>query len=112
MLAMMRVVAWSLLLAVTALTFVPAMLRPVTGLGHAVEHFTIFLLMGVAFGLGYRRYVYAIGLALVVCAGALEVLQILIPGRHARLSDFVVDALGACIGIAVSQWSPRPEPST
>jgi VanZ family protein len=102
---MMRIAAWSLLLAVTALTFVPALLRPVTGFGHDLEHFAIFFLTGAAFGLAYRRHAWSIGLAMIVCAGALEVLQIPIPGRHARLSDFLIDALGACLGVAVSQWS-------
>ncbi len=32
-------------------------------------------------------------------AGLVEVLQFLAPGRHARLSDFVVDALAACAGL-------------
>jgi len=36
------------------------------------------------------RYFTAIGLALF--AGAIEVAELLVPGRHARLSDFVVDA--------------------
>jgi VanZ family protein len=103
---MMRIAAWSLLLAVTALTFVPALLRPVTGFGHSIEHFAIFFLMGGAFGLAYSRHAWSIGLAMIVCSGALEVLQLLMPGRHARLSDFLIDALGACIGVAVSQW-PR-----
>jgi VanZ family protein len=29
-------------------------------------------------------------------------LQLWMPGRHARLEDFVVDALAACAGIAVA----------
>jgi len=34
--------------------------------------------------------------------GALELLQLLMPGRHARLEDFIVDAIAACAGIAVA----------
>ena len=109
--AMTRVLAWSLLLAVAALTFVPPRLRLVTGFGHDLEHFAMFLLLGAAFGLAYRRHLYVVGLALVVCAGALEVLQIPIPGRHARLSDFLVDALGACIGVWLSRRVARPVPA-
>jgi VanZ family protein len=33
--------------------------------------------------------------------GALELLQLLVPGRHARLEDFIVDAIAACAGIVV-----------
>ena len=35
----------------------------------------------------------------IVYTGLIEVLQFLAPGRHARLSDFVVDALAACAGL-------------
>jgi VanZ family protein len=67
--------------------------------------------MGLAFGAGYRCHAYPIGFALVAGAGALEMLQVLVPGRHARLSDFVVDALGACFGVAISRWLARPLPA-
>jgi VanZ family protein len=39
---------------------------------------------------------------LVIFAGAIEFAQIFAPGRHARISDFLVDAFAACIGVAVS----------
>jgi VanZ family protein len=103
----LRLTAWLLLLAVTVLTFVPAVLRPVSGLGQNVEHFTIFVLMGAAFAVAYRRYAYSIGLALLVFTGILELLQLFVPGRHARLSDFVVDALGVGVGMAAGAWLSR-----
>ena len=34
---------------------------------------------------------------LVIFAGAIEIAQVLIPGRHARLSDFLVDAVSMCV---------------
>ena len=49
----------------------------------------------------------------ILASGArdlLEVLQLLVPGRHARLSDFVVDALAACAGLAFAaglDWAIR-----
>jgi len=39
----------------------------------------------------------------VLFAGAIELAQLFVPGRHARLSDFTVDALAARIGLAASQ---------
>jgi VanZ family protein len=54
-----------------------------------------------------------------VMIGAIEILQIWAPGRHARLEDFVVDALACCVGLAVAasldwaiQRSRRPNPGT
>jgi VanZ family protein len=37
--------------------------------------------------------------ALSFCGG-LEVAQLFIPGRHARISDFAVDVIAALMGIA------------
>jgi VanZ family protein len=103
----LRLIAWLLLLTVTVLTFGPAVLRPVSGLGQNAEHFTIFVMMGAAFALAYRRYAYSIALALLVFTGALELLQMFVPGRHARLSDFMVDGLGVCVGMAAGAWLSR-----
>ena len=48
--------------------------------------------------MGYpRRLVLCLTLALLF-AGGLELLQVLVPGRHARLVDFAVDTLGAWTG--------------
>jgi VanZ family protein len=50
--------------------------------------------------------------------GLLEILQFWAPGRHARLEDFAVDALTACVGLAIAaglDWairrSRRPNPA-
>jgi VanZ family protein len=43
--------------------------------------------------------------AIVFCA-ALELLQLAVPGRHARFSDFLIDAGAACFGIAIA-WFVR-----
>jgi VanZ family protein len=43
--------------------------------------------------------------------GVLELLQFLVPGRHARLEDFIVDAIAACIGFVIAaliDWITRP----
>ena len=111
---MMRVLAWLLIAAVTALTLVPPALRPVSGLPHAAEHAVIFFAMGAALALAYPRRGYALGVAAVLFAAMLEVLQMVTPGRHARLSDFVIDAAGICAGIALAaavERMRRPKPS-
>jgi VanZ family protein len=94
----LRVVAWLLAGAIVVLSLVPASYRPITEAPHNVEHLAIFLTAGLAFGLGYPSRRLLQGLALIVFAGAIEVAQLWDPGRHARLGDFVVDALGACAG--------------
>jgi hypothetical protein len=36
---------------------------------------------------------------LVFFSGAVEIAQLFVPGRHARLSDFIVDALAITVGV-------------
>jgi VanZ family protein len=36
---------------------------------------------------------------LVIFAGTVEIAQLFVPGRHARLSDFIVDALAISAGL-------------
>ena len=95
-----RFAAWTVLSAIVMLTYVPPAWRVVTGAPHGAEHFAIFMLAGGFFALGYRRNLAALGILAIVFTGLLELLQLFVPGRHALPSDFAVNALGACIGIA------------
>ena len=101
-----RIFAWCLAITIVVLSVVPPGLRPETAAPHVLEHFLIYLVVGFAFGLGYDRRRSLLAILLVVFAGSVEILQLFVPGRHARLSDFIVDALALCIGlIAVSPLS-------
>jgi len=62
----------------------------------------MFFLIGSAFALGYSRHDYPLCGAAFAFAGLLELLQLFVPGRHARLSDFAIDALSALLGIALA----------
>jgi VanZ family protein len=97
-----RLVGWFLALVIIVLSLVPPWLRPETGMPHDLEHFMIFLATGVAFGFGYSHRPIAVMITLVIFAGVLELAQTLAPGRHARLSDFIVDALALCVGVAIA----------
>ena len=98
----LRIIAWLLTAAVTFATLGPPSYRPHSYLGQDGEHALAFVLVGLAFGLAYpRRRLLTAGLA-VILIGVLELLQLWMPGRHARLEDFIVDALAACAGIAVA----------
>ena len=98
----LRIIAWLLTAAVTFATLGPPRYRPHSDLGQDGEHALAFVLVGLAFGLAYTRHrLLTAGIA-VVLIGVLEMLQLWMPGRHARLEDFIVDALAACAGIAVA----------
>jgi VanZ family protein len=95
-----RALTWVASLAIVVLSIVPAGDRPVTGFGQSLEHFAVFALAGAVFAIGYRfPPMRLLVLAIFFCAG-IELLQVPLSTRHARLSDFLVDSVGACFAIA------------
>jgi VanZ family protein len=98
----LRIVAWFLTAAVTVATLGPPRYRPHSELGQDGEHALAFVLVGLAFGLAYTRHRLLTATIAVVLIGVLELLQLWMPGRHARWEDFIVDALAACAGVAVA----------
>jgi VanZ family protein len=96
-----RVCSWLLGFAIILLSVVPADLRPITA-AHGVEHSVIFFLLGFALGLGYPGRYRLSAIVILIFTAAIELLQLIAPGRHARVSDFVVDAIGAVIGLCLT----------
>jgi VanZ like family len=107
---LLRLSAWLLAAAVTFATLGPPQYRPHSSLGQDGEHTLAFVLVGIAFALAYPRHRPLAVCVSVVMIALLEVLQLWAPGRHARLEDFVVDALAACAGFAITAlfgWALR-----
>jgi VanZ family protein len=113
MTTLMRFFAWLLAAAVTFATLGPAAYRPHAAITHDGEHLLAFVLVGLAFAAAYpRQRRFAAGMS-VVAIGILELLQLFVPGRHARLEDFVVDALAALAGFAIVSlisWLTQKDP--
>jgi VanZ family protein len=110
MTTILRIIAWLLAAAVTFATLGPARLRPHSELGQDGEHMLAFVLLGLAFGLAYVGNRLRTAVVTVILIGVLELLQFVAPGRHARLEDFIVDALAACAGFiaaAVVDWAMK-----
>ena len=94
-----RIAAWVLTAVIIILSLVPPSLRPETSAPHSVEHFTIYAATGFAFGLGYKHRHDLLAILLLIFTGSIEIAQLLVQGRHARLSDFIIDAIAACMGL-------------
>ena len=101
-----RVSGWLLVSAAVFLTLAPRTFRPQTGVEHHLEHVLAFALLGLTFGLGYPGRRALLALLGVAMAALLEVLQAWAPGRHANLSDFMMNAIGVGAG------SRRPRSAT
>jgi VanZ family protein len=98
----LRLLAWGLAAAIAFATLGPAAQRPHLNLGQNGEHALAFVLLGLAFGLAYARIPSRTAALVIAFTGLIEVLQFLAPGRHARMQDFVVDALAASVGLAAA----------
>ena len=94
----LRLIAWGLAAAVTFATLGPPRYRPHADLGQNGEHALAFVLVGLA----YRKNRLVTAVVAVALTGTMEILQFWVPGRHARISDFVVDAAAACAGLALA----------
>jgi VanZ like family len=97
-----RAAAWTLLAAVFVMTVGPIGLRPVSGHSVGLERFFAFAVIGGLFGLAYPRRWPMILVIVVGSAAAFELMQMLMPGRHARLMDFMVKATGGLVGLAAA----------
>jgi VanZ family protein len=100
--------AWILLTTIMVLSLVPPQDRPVTSLPHLVEHLSIFLATGLVFGVGYPQRRLFQFVTLLAFAAAIELAQLLVPGRHARLSDFLIDALAMTVGLWIGFMAAVP----
>ena len=103
----LRIAAWLLLLAIAAFSVISPYYRVTTFVPHDIEHFAVFALVGVAFGLAYPARYLANGAALLAFTGGIELGQLWAPGRHARFSDFAVNALGLAVGLGLAYLATK-----
>ncbi|MEH2507677.1 VanZ family protein [Bradyrhizobium sp. AZCC 1578] len=103
----LRLFAWGLTAAIAFATLGPAEQRPHSNLGQNGEHALAFVLLGLAFGLAHTRNRLHTAAFVIAYTGLIEILQFWAPGRHARMEDFVVDALAASIGLAAAMVLDR-----
>ena len=88
-----RAAAFFGVLAIIALSLVPGIDRPHTGLPGEAEHFIAYCATAAAFALGFwsraSRIMIALGLTLLAGRWKLWV-----PGRHSAIGDAVVSGMG------------------
>jgi VanZ family protein len=98
----LRILAWILVVGIVVVSVVPASERPETGVTHNYEHLLAFDLVGLVFALAYSWRPMVLLLSGIVFALLLELVQIPLPTRHARIGDFLVDAFGVSLGITLA----------
>ena len=98
---MARVLAWAGIAIIFILSVVPAADRPITGAGQRFEHFAAFALVAGFFAIGYPLTLIRLLILAFFYCGGIELLQLPLPTRHARVSDFVVDLVAAWFAIGL-----------
>jgi VanZ family protein len=101
--SVLRVTAWLIPSAAIVMSVVPPELRPMTGMSHVLEHFIWFFVCGIIFATEWPKAKLSVYVAGVTFCGVVELVQLWVPGRHARLSDFLVDACATAAGISLTR---------
>jgi len=105
-----QVAGWLAVVVIAILSLVPGSLRPHISAPPILEHVVAYLEHVVAylvtaglltFGYGKQYHPLVVALCLSIYSAALEIAQIVIPGRHAGFFDFAASATGAVIGSAL-----------
>lgn len=99
---LIRTTAWFIFIAIVFLTLSPPTLRPITPVPHKIEHFAAFFSNAIMFGLAYPRRKSVLSVGAVAFCAAIEISQLFVLGRHARLSDFIIDTIAALAGVFAS----------
>ena len=96
-----RILAWIGILAIVVLSVASAAERPVTAFGPQFEHVTAFALVAGAFAIGYDLSLARLMLLAFLFCGGIELLQVPLSTRHARVSDFVIDFVASCFAFGL-----------
>jgi hypothetical protein len=99
-----QIAAWLALAAIVFVTVSPIGLRPHDVLSVSYDRAFAFAILSALFVLAYPKHWLPVGLTIIVSAGGIELLQELSPSRHAKMSDALVKAGGAALGVALA-WA-------
>ena len=104
-----RWAAWVILAVIAYSTLAPIEARPFNtdSLPWAeAQRFLAFGALGAAFAVGYPHREGAVISGLIILVAGLEVMQALIPGRHARIDDGFLKAAAALAGCGLAFLHP------
>lgn len=96
-----QLVAWVLVIAITASTLVPLGMRPVVTANPSIERSVAYAALGLFMVWGYPRRWPWVLLGCVLLAGGLEAAQHLTSTRHGRFDDFLVKAAASVVGTLI-----------
>jgi hypothetical protein len=100
-----KVLAWIGPVALTIASLVPGDEMVRTGMNGGIEHEVAYMLTAGALMLAYPdRPAWYFGAALSAYAAVLEFGQLVIPGRHPAISDWMAGVIGTAIAWSIVVW--------
>ncbi len=106
MILLSRLVSIFLLALIVFATLSPIGLRPHLG-DPNLERASAYLMLGAALALGFPRHTMRMAFFVIAIAAALEMLQLIDPGRHGRIEDMAIKAVAGLVGVAVIALAGR-----
>ena len=107
---LLKCASWFAVILLAVASLVPGRYRPdagldegVGGLEHALAYAVASAMLAFTYSSQWRRVVIGLGLY----GGMLEVLQVLVPGRHPQVRDFVGSCLGVIAGGLIAKMAVR-----
>lgn len=95
------------LIFVAFATLSPIDLRPTTELGLGWEHMLAFSVIAALLAYAFPRHIWQVFGLVFVAAIFLEAMQLVVPGRHARLTDLAAKIFGAIVGFVAVRFADR-----
>jgi hypothetical protein len=100
---LIAVAAWALLAFIAYATISPIQDRPTLPTSSSFERLAVFAVLGALFCLVYPRRIALVCLIVLGSAMALELVQLLTPDRHGRISDAVEKIAGGAAGVVAGR---------
>lgn len=92
--------------AILVLSLIPGQFQVRTGASRHLEHFAAYFAVAGVLALAWGKAplkLFCVGVLLMGLAATMEIAQVLVPGRTARLSDLAASDLGVASGL-VAMW--------
>jgi VanZ family protein len=88
---------------IALVSLIPGDVQVRTPLPHDLEHFAAYMAVAGVLAMGFASPLAALAVAVLLSleAGAMEVLQAWVPGRHTSLNTALISAAGAILGVMV-----------
>jgi VanZ family protein len=103
-----KLAAWLCVGLIVYATLVPLGMRPTAGeVGPDYERFAAYAVTSALMVLAYPRHPVRVGLMIVAIAVILEISQLAVPGRDARIADALVKVMGGLSGLVLSLFLRR-----